>query len=267
MLFKCPVCSLPLLNNNHSLECANHHHFDYNKHHIINLALSQKRKTQGDDLVMSLARHQFLLENHYLPLANTMIKLVKPYNINNIIDCGGGQGYYLDQIASILNIDPNNCYALDLSQKLLRLGQKHYQKYHWVVANIKKLPILDNSVDLAINAFVPLFIDEIERVLKKDGLLLFVEVGYFHLSKLKQILYSQIKYNNRSLFIYHSNLKRIVTDEIKFEINLSQEQIQNLLKMTPYYYKTSKKAIDNLKNYNSLMVDCHFVLHLFQKII
>lgn len=265
MLFKCPVCSLPLLNKQQYLECANKHHFDYNKYHIINLAMSQKQKMQGDDMIMSLARHQFLLEDHYLPLASAMINLVKPYNINNIVDCGSGQGYYLNKLACGLNVDSNNCYALDLSQKLLRLGQKHYQKYHWVVANIKKLPILDNSVDLVINAFVPMFIDEMVRVISPNGLLLFVEVGYFHLSKLKQILYPQVKYNNRSVFFSHQKLTRIANQEVLFEINLNQDQIQNLLKMTPYYYKTSKKAIDNLKNYNSLIVDCHFVLHLFQK--
>lgn len=267
MILKCPVCQQKLyLKNNLYAFCNQGHHYDYNKYHILNLALSQKRRLQGDDDVMSIARHNFLIADYYLPLIEQVAKVLKNYSIKNIVDCGSGQGYYLDYLSKNLNVDSCQCYALDLSQKLLRLGQKYYKQYNWIVANIKKTPIIDNSASLVLNAFVPLFLDEMVRILEVGGYLVVIDVGYHHLSKMKEVLYPQVIYNQVSEIV-HPNLKMLNCLDVEFNIDVIQAQLQNLLMMTPYYYRTEKKAIDKLKTYNSLEIDCHFVVRVFQKII
>ncbi len=267
MILKCPVCQQKLyVKNNLYAYCNQGHHYDYNKYHILNLALSQKRRLQGDDDIMSVARHNFLIADYYLPLIEVVSKVLKNYPIKNIVDCGSGQGYYLDYLSKNLNVASDNCYAFDLSQKLLRLGQKHYKQYHWIVANIKKLPIINNCASLVLNAFVPLFLDEMIRILELGGYLVVIDVGYHHLSKLKTILYPQVIYNQVSEIVC-PNLKLLHYLNSEFNIVLNQQQLQNLLMMTPYYYRTEKKAIDKLKTYNSLEIDCHFVVRIFQKII
>lgn len=106
-----------------------------------------------------------------------------------VLDLGSGTGFFTDLLASSYQ----HVIGLDLSKCMLRFAQEsRNQAITWLEADVHKIPLQDESVDLIYSNLViqwcdplDIAITEMLRVLKPDGLILFTTLVDGTLHELK----------------------------------------------------------------------------------
>ena len=158
-----------------------------------------------------------------------------------------------------------NVYGFDLSKEMVRLAAKRRNGACCFVANLSKIPLRDSSVDVAFHLFAPFHEKEFRRIIKDDGIIITAVAGENHLFELKKAVYDNPYYNDvPSADIDGFELEDEVV--IKSEIILkSNEDIVNLFKMTPYYYKTSVTDQQKLENVQTLVTQAEFGIRVYRK--
>ena len=232
------------------------------KEGYINLLKKQGGKDFGDSKDMVKARRDFFDKDFYSPLKKRLTQIIDSLNIKSLLDLGCGEGYYTNYYKETLNID---IAALDISKEAVRIASKRNKNILYMVASVQDLPFFDKSIDIAVNAFTPIDLDEISRVLNDEGYLLTARVGEKHLLELKEALYDEIYLNdNKPLVDDRFNL--LSSEILKFSISLnSNDYITNLFMMTPYYHHTSLISKERLKNLDKLEVSLEFNIDLYKK--
>lgn len=272
-ILMCPVCKNPLLQDGKRYICKNNHSFDISKKGYVNLLMSNasKEKRHGDDKAMISARTDFLERGFYSPLSKAVSEMASEEFENKIsptvFECGCGECYYLSNLGKALaekNISPV-LYGMDISKEALPFGKKRDPQIKLFAASAFKLPLLNESVDIAISIFAPMDIDEMSRVLKKGGLLIKVIPKEEHLIELKRVLYDNV-YLNRPVVESCESLEILSNETLEYKFTLKNgEEIESLFKMTPYYYKTSATAQQKLLSMEKLEITASFGLIKYKK--
>lgn len=249
MHFICPVCGRTLEYSQNAYKCENGHSFDRSHAGYVNLLMSQRSsaKHSGDDKLMVKARAAFLDKGYYNPLRDAAVEELLPYGgqINHILDVGCGECMYTAAVKNALNADTA---GIDISKEALIAGARRCGELSLAVASVSRLPVADSSADLILNFFAPVCESEFARALRAKGLLLRAVVLERHLFGLKSAVYDT-PYENPAPENEIAGFKIIKTRDIKYTVKLdSNEDILNLFKMTPYYYKTSRADQRKLEN-------------------
>ncbi|MEG1701857.1 MAG: methyltransferase domain-containing protein [Erysipelotrichaceae bacterium] len=260
-MFVCPKCKALLVKQNNQFICSHHHTYDVAKSGYVNLVLGNTQQS-GDDKEMVKCRSDFLNKNYYHILRDELIKIVKQYPHQVMVDAGCGEGYYTSHISDAY--PRATMYGFDLSKAALTHASKQNKQVQYAIASLFHLPLQDQSVDLIFNVFAPCAMDEFNRLLKTDGILIQVTPAPRHLIQLKHILYDQIYENDGETKDYEGFIKEEII--IKDQIHLStKEDINHLFSMTPYSWKTTKKDKDKLMNYETLDTEISFILSIYRK--
>ena len=255
---KCPICSKSLIINNKTYICDNNHCFDLSKDGYVNLSHhSLKIKGDNDELVNS--RNNFLRSDNYLLLRNKLNEIINNVNPDNILDLACGTGYYTNSYNSKFDI-----YGIDLSKKAISLAcKKSNNKY--IIGSIFELPFYNSSFDIITLIFAPRPLEEIKRVLKKDGIFIEVIPNKNHLIELKNAIYDNTILNEVSVL---NDSSLIIEDihTVEFIMKLDKLLIKDLFNMTPYKYKTSIENINKLNNIETLDITASFIINIYKKI-
>lgn len=269
--FLCPVCKQPLSKHEKVYVCKNRHNFDISSKGYVNLLpANQKRSASpGDDKGMVIARNNFLSLGYYSHLKEALEKLCIKYSGKdvNVLDCGCGEGYYTQGIYQRLTCNGKNVsvQGIDISKDAVALAARRVAEGQFAVASSFHLPVPDKSIDILINCFSPLAIKEFARVMKKKGVFLYVVPGPKHLWQLKEALY-ETPYENPLKEEQYEGFELIDTVKTEKEIFIdSNEDINNLFKMTPYVYRSPKEAQEILLKAEKLTVNAHFIIYLYRK--
>ena len=170
-LFVCPLCGGALTRREGSYLCPAGHCFDIAREgYTYLLPVNRKHsKTPGDDKAMAAARHAFLEKGYYAPLCEELCQLAVELtgDAPAVLDNGCGEGYYTAGIyRALCDAGKTPVMAgIDISKPILRLAAKREKNVQFAVASSYRLPAADGSVDLLINCFSPLAIEEFRRVL------------------------------------------------------------------------------------------------------
>lgn len=256
----CPICKEKLFKNEKVWCCANNHSFDIAKEGYINLDITNSSKESGDNKEMVRARTDFLGADYYKFLKDRINELILEYKPNNLVDLACGEGYYTK------DFDCLDKLGVDLSKEAIKYASKHDKDSLYVVSSIFKLPIEDNSIDMALTIFAPVAKDEIKRILKDGGYFILVKPDINHLFELKNVVYD-IPYLNEIEDIEIDGLELINEIHINNHHLLKNEEIINLFKMTPYYHKTSKSDFEKLYKINELDVNFEFIIDVYKKLV
>ncbi len=257
----CPICKKTLNKVERSYICANKHNFDIAKQGYCNVY----RKTSlssGDNKEMIQARTNFLKSHAYDFLVDTLISIIQSYPVASLIDVGCGEGYYTNQIQRQLN---TQVIGFDLSKEALKIASRENKDVPYFLSSIFDLPIADESADAVLSIFSPLAKQEYSRILKSKGIFIKVDPDVHHLQQLKQQLYDEVTFNEvLQLEMKDFTLKDCI--HIHERQMLQPSQIQDLLKMTPYYYKTKPEAIERVFALPKLECDFDFIIYVYEKI-
>ena len=256
----CPKCKSKLNKIDNTYKCSNNHSYDISKYRYVNLLLS--KTNAGDDKIMVDARYNFLAKDYYLPLAKSIINILSNYIQKDslILDGGCGTGYY----DSIIKIFYPNIIGYDISKDAITKAARLNKDLLYFVASSNDIPLSNNSIDCILNIFTPTFENEVTRLLKDNGIIIIVAPKDNHLIELKKVIYENAYLNEEEIPSFN-NLCLDKSYQSIFDSNLNNEDLENLIKMTPYFYKTSKDNLKKIKNIDSLDVTFAFNIYIYKK--
>ncbi|MGL4337862.1 MAG: putative RNA methyltransferase [Turicibacter sp.] len=270
----CPVCQSTFQKVEKQYLCENRHSFDCAKEGYVNLLLAHQKssKDPGDSKEMMVARQRFLTRGYYEKLSDEIISMINKYvylpdQDIQVLDAGSGEGYYVDRLQHRFK-DDNNIHftGLDISKEGVRLGAKRNKHIQFAVSSVFEMPIASQSLDGLFSVFAPLAEKEFVRVLKENGKLIVVSPGAHHLFGLKEKLYES-PYLNEEDKINFEQFKLIEKTRVRYEIEIdNKEDLHALMLMTPYYWKTSAKQLqDLLETVHHLKTSIEFIVACYQK--
>lgn len=267
----CPVCKNELLKQDAAFRCANGHSFDIASQGYVNLIPAGKARA-GDSREMVAARFAFLEKGYYHFLRKTLCTLALqnlPENSERaLVDAGCGEGYYTTGLAEMLAEQgrPVSTLGLDISKSAVRLAAKRGSDVQYVVASLFDMPVRSDSADMVVNIFAPVCGSEFRRVLHSGGILVIVGPGPRHLFGLKEILYEHPYENKENRFDLGGFVQEDVFttgEDIRIP---SRADIENLFKMTPYYWKTGSEDASRLETMDSLDTWVEFEIRVYRKL-
>ncbi len=268
-LFSCPICSAPLEREPGRYVCPKGHSFDLSREGYVNLlpANRQHSREPGDDKAMAQARTRFLDGGWYAPLRDKLTALVRDLAPQGatLLDAGCGEGWYTAAMAQVMAEKEGQTAGVDLSKPAVKKAARRCPAAEIAVCSVYHLPLPDASVDVLVNCFSPLAIEEFRRVVKPGGRFLYVVPGPRHLWELKKVLYDNPYENEEKAEEYPGfSLQSVEPVETVFTLT-RPEDIAALFHMTPYTWKTPRDGAARLAALDRLTVTAQFRIHIFQK--
>ena len=247
----CPICKTGLDIDNKRAVCINNHSFDRAKEGYLNLLLNHP--DSGDNKIMINARNNILEKGYFAPLLEKIISVLKTYNIDSLLDVGCGEGYYSRHLYNELKVPT---YGIDISKYACLKASKLSKDITYIVASSYELPFFDKSVDAIINVFAPHSF-ELERVSRR--VIVKVVPNLYHLWELKDLLYDEayLKESNEGEFKTFSK-----KEEVLLSYKVTVDQLEDLVKMTPYYYKS--KINSDIFSTSNLEMTMDFKIILYE---
>lgn len=261
----CPVCGNDLNISGNSYICGKNHCFDIAKSGYVNLLLSKHigKNVHGDNKFMVHARRDFLEKGYYTPLRDELCAMVGiNFGGGVILDAGCGEGYYTSAISDYLQRSEIQVemYGIDISKIAVEMAAKRKNKITYSAASVFHIPVGDGTCDMVVTLFAPYCGEEFRRVLVPGGTLIMAIPSENHLWEMKQAIYD-IPYKNQvkpyELEGFRLAEKKRITYRIALE---SQEDIQSLFAMTPYYYRTAVNQKERLGRLDRLETTVDFEL-------
>ena len=251
----CPIDGNKLEESNRQFTCANGHSFDIARQGYVNLLPVQHKRSKqpGDSKAMVLARTEFLNSGSYEEIARKLTEIVISQITTDdetcILDAGCGEGYYLDVIFNaLIDIEENKTVSfigLDISKDAIIQSSKRNKQISWLVGTNRQPPVKDGSVDIILCLFGFMSVEAFYRVLKPGGKIILLDPGPEHLSELRKIIYPQVNKQDQTgptqIEIKGFTLLKSETLTFKEKIN-TNEKIEQLLIMTPHFYRASKEG-------------------------
>lgn len=271
-IFNCPVCGEILEISGKSYVCSKRHSFDIARSGYVNLLISKHtgKAVHGDNKLMVQARRDFLEKGYYSPLSEALSAKVSELAENGsvILDAGCGEGYYTAAVRDKLDKSEiaAEVYGIDVSKIAVEAASKRRKQILFAAASVFHIPVADESCDILMTLFAPYCGEEYYRVLKKGGYMVMAIPGEEHLWQLKEAIYDT-PYKNEVKPYGLEGFEHMDVQHISCSIALdSQEDIQSLFSMTPYYYKTGRKEQERLAALNSLETQVDFQLLTYRRI-
>lgn len=275
MTVLCPVCQTPVTMTEDGCVCRKGHRFDRARSGYMHLLPANRKhaKNPGDDKLMVDARRKFLDKGYYRPLADTVSRLAGewlanlPHQTPCVLDAGCGEGYYTTLLYDALcqrGLEPD-ILGVDISKLALDKAAKRQKAIFYVVASVFHLPVPDACCDLLCSLFSPYCSEEYQRVIRPGGAMLLVIPGENHLWELKQAIYER-PYKNQVKPFALEGFTLLDHMQVHDTIYLAEHNdIENLFKMTPYYYKTSEQDQARLLGRGELTTQIEFEVLLYRK--
>ena len=270
-LFRCPLCAAPLEREAGAYRCGGGHSFDVAREGYVHLLPPNQKHSAlpGDDRDMVLARREFLSRGYYHPLLNTICSRILSLSGETpaLLDAGCGEGTYSAGVYQALRAAGKRPRAAgtDISKFALRTAARREREVEFAVASSYRLPLAEESVDVLLNCFSPLALEEFRRVLKPGGWFLYVVPGPRHLWEMKEILYDK-PYPNEEKETPYEGFAYLDILPVSYSVHLSsQADIHALFQMTPYYWKTGREGAERLAGLESLDCRVDFRVHVFRR--
>ena len=269
----CPIDGESLQRQASSLKCSQGHSFDLAKTGYVNLLPVQKKRSKdpGDSKEMVSSRQNFLNLQHYLPIIDAIIESwpVEAWQDNmRILDAGCGEGYYLEHLGQVFEKQATTTdrVGLDISKWAVTAASKRDKTVSWIVGSNASLPVPDQRFDIILCLFgFPVF-HEFQRALTESGYLLLVESGPEHLIELREILYDSIHAYKATHADGVPGFELCSEHNKRFHFSLSsQQQIQDLLSMTPHIHKASYQGKQAIKQIDKISVTADIKLRWYRK--
>ena len=217
-------------------------------------------------------RYPFHFANHhacYLAFCKVKCLLLIFYDLSThggqnpkILDVGCGEGYYTQGLAQLPGVE---IAGVDLSKAGLKKAARRVNEGEFAVASVYHLPVADEAVDVVVDCFAPLALEEYRRVLRQGGLFVYVVPAPQHLMEMKAVLYDT-PYPNPEEQVEYEGFSYVDILPVTTTFTLpDQASIQALFGMTPYAWKTPRAGVERLEQLEQLTVTADFRVHVFRR--
>lgn len=270
-LFRCPLCVAPLERAAGTYRCSNRHSFDVAREGYVHLLPPNQKHSAlpGDDRDMVMARREFLSKGYYSPLLNTICSQILAVSGHSpaLLDAGCGEGYYTAGVFQALRAAGKHprMAGTDISKFALRSGARRERAVEFAVASSYRLPLAEERMDVVLNCFSPLALEEFWRVLKPGGWFFYVVPGAEHLWEMKEVLYDRPYPNEEKETPYEGFSYREIVPVEGTVLLERREDIRNLFRMTPYFWRTPRAGAERLAALDRLSLRTSFRVHVFEK--
>ncbi|KAA8733148.1 methyltransferase domain-containing protein [Acinetobacter qingfengensis] len=267
MNLMCPVCREQLILQEKTWRCIHQHSYDQAKQGYVNLHVVQHKhsKTPGDTPEAVAARRRFLSAGFYQKLQQKIVDVIQPLDLLSAIDIGCGEGYYTQAIAQQIP----HLIAVDIAKSAVQIAAKQdrQRQVTWVVGTGAILPVQDQSLQLCSSFFSPLPKAEMLRVLQPQGYLLVATPAPQHLLAMRHALFDEVKPHEPEKFVQQLAPEFQLLEQFLIcdQLQLNQQQLQDLIAMTPYAWKAKAELRTVLEQQAQFSVEAQFCLYLFQK--
>lgn len=194
-LFVCPICGAALEREPGRYRCPAGHSYDVAREGYTHLLPANRKhsKMPGDDKGMAAARSVFLSKDYYAALRGCPVPSALDYAPEHpaVLDTGCGEGHYTSAVYRALRTPgrPPAWRGRTSPRPSSGRAAKREKDVEFAVASSYHLPVADRSIDLLLNCFSPLALEEFRRALRPGGTFLYVVPSEKHLWELKQVLY------------------------------------------------------------------------------
>jgi len=242
----CPICTEKLNQEDRTWRCGRGHSFDIARQGYVNLLpVQQKHSRQpGDTREQVLSRRAFLETGAYRPIVEAVCDAARRYAHGPVLDVGCGEGYYAVQVAQTLDTELT---GLDISKEAVRCAAAKYKNATWICGTAAHLPIEDGSVGLLMSMFALTMPEEFHRVLTQDGIFIQVLAAEDHLLGLKSIIYPEVFQQEKNTRPQIPGFALMESIPVNFPFRAMGEQVQNLLSMTPHFWRISAEGARRLR--------------------
>ncbi len=271
----CPIDGAPLEKKQKEYSCINGHTFDIAKQGYINLLPVQHKRSKqpGDSKEMVLARKSFLNSSVYQNVADTITEIISSFESSeytSLLDAGCGEGYYLNYLYNAFNKNTGkySYIGLDISKLAIAEAAKRNSQITWVVGTNRAPPLYANSIDIILCVFGFYSFEGFNKVLKPGGKIILVEPEAEHLKELREIIYTEVKKSNPMALSDATKQDFTLSDTqyINYNTgNLNKEQINQLLLMTPHFFRANKAGRDRASKIESLDLTVDMVVRILEK--
>lgn len=276
--FTCPIDGNKLEQQDKQFKCADGHTYDIARQGYVNLLPVQHKRSKqpGDSKAMVLARAHFLDTGIYEPIASTLTDIVSAELTGDsdicLFDAGCGEGYYFDYLTENLSkaSKTNNLslIGLDISKDAIIQATKRNKQTSWIVGTNRQPPVGEHSVDIILCMFGFVSINAFNKILKPGGKIIMVDPGADHLKELRKIIYSEVKTEKQSnsTSLEYPGFSLLENKALRFDKTIdSNEQVNNLLLMTPHFYRASKKGREAARALCELEITVDVVFKVYKK--
>jgi len=257
----CPLDQQPLQFQQGAWRCASGHSFDVAKQGYLNLLPVQQKRSRdpGDSKAMVAARKQVLDSGTYQPIVNALLQQLQPVleveQAVEVVDAGCGEGYYLQQIQQRF---PQHHYTgFDISKWAVTSAARRSREIGWLVASSKNPPLRAQQIDLLLCLFGFYSFAGFAQLLKPGGRLLLLDPGPRHLIEMREIIYPEVRHTALPSIEQAEEYGFQLDEELGFEAVtpvLDQQQLSELLLMTPHMYKAPAEGKDKLAQLDELQL-------------
>jgi 23S rRNA (guanine745-N1)-methyltransferase len=274
----CPVDGGRLDVRGKQIVCESGHVFDIARQGYVNLLPVQHKRSKqpGDSREMVSARAQFLNSGVYEPIARKLTEITFAQITDSIetciLDAGCGEGYYFDAIFNDLK-NRNACndlsfIGLDISKAAIAESARRNRQITWIVGTNRQPPVESTSVDIVLCVFGFQSFEGFHKILKSGGKVILVEPGPDHLKELREIIYTEVRKSEPPDLscVEGMGFSMLDRQSLQFKTGaINNEQINNLLVMTPHFYRATKEGREAAGKLEKLVITVDVVFRILEK--
>jgi 23S rRNA (guanine745-N1)-methyltransferase len=248
---------------NKSWFCPARHCYDVAKSGYVNLlpANAKKTKDPGDNPDMIASRARMMDCGYYKKLGEAVLAKLNDLPHAAVADIGCGEGYLTRIIKE--RYPESQCIGIDISKYAADAAARRCKDNLYIVASSAAIPLADKSVDVFINTFAPIELNELRRVLSPCGSLIKIVPAPDHLWQLKELLYEH-PYKNPEVSFDPEGFLLVSREIVAQTFHAAGDEIEALLRMTPYYYKTSPDALAKILSLPEIETILSFNLSVYK---
>lgn len=256
----CPVCGKRLLADEQALRCVQGHTFDIARQGYVNLLPGK-----GAFYPLELFRNRREVFDHgfYAPLLGRMEELILRHAKSEkivLLDAGCGEGYYAGNL-----LKNRECVkvAFDISREAVQLGAQRYEDVTFIVADLKRIPLPDHSVDCVLDVLTPADYSEFTRVLKKNGRVLKAIPGENYLKELRALAQEQLRSgpyeSGRVKDYFAEHMQAVQHDRVTYTLPVTPDEARAFARMTPMLQRVDVEALD-LSGVRDITIDMELLV-------
>ncbi|HWO95459.1 MAG TPA: methyltransferase domain-containing protein [Bacillus sp. (in: firmicutes)] len=258
--FKCPLCKSSMrVVDFKSLICSKKHTFDFTKQGYLNLMPHPSNSHYTKELFE--ARHKIIMKsNLYTSMHETMMNVIKEYMDISIYpfmvaDLGCGEGSHLQKILDECKSRTMIGVGLDISKEGIVMASKRYENLVWLVGDLAKSPLEDQSFHVILNILSPSNYKEFKRILVPDGLVIKVVPRPNYLKELREVLFNsnekKVYKNDETVSLFKKHFYLMDVFNLSYTKKLNRMELHHLVRMTPLAWSSDKARIDAYINQDS----------------